>query len=180
MPATVRQRAEEAGREATQRYLVQYRSEMEAHEAMRAERATGATPPAAWLAEDPCPAWCVGGLDHDDSTHPDDRGHFSPTHSVDLVTMEPVVDGYPIRWAPDRVNFALEQKYREREPRVAMGKGDDTIIWATLAEAEEAAVALLDLVRKARGLSAPPVMPFNSDGRCQDTTCRNCYGQVSA
>lgn len=177
VPATVQERAEKAGREATQRYLMQYGAEMEAHEATRAERAAGTAPTAAWLAEDPCPAWCVGDLDHDDSTHPDDRNHWSPTHSVDLVTMEPVVMGGPTAWAPDRVNFALEQGYREREPRVLIGKGDDTIIWATLAEAEEAAVALLDLVRKARGLAAPPVMPFDPDGRCSDKSCRHCYGQ---
>jgi hypothetical protein len=177
MPATVRERAEQAGREAVQRYLVQYRSEIRAHEAMSAARTAGIAPTAAWLAEDPCPAWCVGDLDHDDSTHPDDRNHFSPTHSVELVTMDPVVMGGPTRWAPDRVNLSLEAKYREREARMLIGKGDDTNIVATLAEAEEIAFAMLDLVRKARGLAAPAVMPFDTDGRCQDKSCRHCYGQ---
>jgi hypothetical protein len=177
MPATVRERAEQAGREAVQRYLIQHRSEMEAHEATRAERATGTAPAAAWLLEEPCPTWCAGDLDHDDSTSPDDRNHWSPTHSVDLVTMEPVVDGYPNRWAPERVNLSLEQRYREREPRVLLGKGDETIIEATLDEAEQAAFVLLALVREARGLAAPVGMPFDTDGRCSDKSCRHCYGQ---
>ncbi|MFI7452317.1 DUF6907 domain-containing protein [Nonomuraea sp. NPDC049714] len=178
IPATVRERAEQAGRRAAERFIAQYQSEMRAHERSFADREAGIAPtPASWLSEDPCPAWCAGGLDHDESTHPDDRNHWSPTHSVDLVTMEPVVAGYPTRWAPDQVNLALEQKYREREARVCLGKGDDTIIWATLAEAEETAFALLALVREARGLSAPVGMPFDTEGRCQDRSCRHCYGQ---
>jgi hypothetical protein len=177
MPATVRERAEKAGREAAERYIAQYRSEIRAHEVTMAARDAGTLPAAAWLAEDPCPAWCVGDLDHDDSTHPDDRNHWSPTHSVELVTMEPVVMGYPTKWAPDQVNLSLEQGYREREARVLVGKGDDTNIAATLAEAEEIAFAMLALVREARGVAAPVGMPFDTDGRCQDKSCRHCYGQ---
>jgi hypothetical protein len=81
------------------------------------------------------------------------------------------------RYAAPEVTFSLTQAYRETEARVFMTKDGDEVLHATLAEAEEIAVALLDLVRTARGLVAPPVMPFSPDGRCSDPACRHCADQ---
>lgn len=183
IPPTVRERALEAGRRAVERYEHTYRAEMSAHRNEAAARQAGTAQPARWLADDPCPDWCEGGIDHQESTHPVDRSHFSATHAVELVTMESTVVGYPDHWAPVEAQIALDRRYREREARVTIGTGDDTHIWATLAEAEQLATTILDLVRQARGTWTPVVLPFDPNGGCPDATCRNCHplpGEVSA
>lgn len=182
IPPTVRERALEAGRRAVEDYERTYQAEMRAHENAAHARQSGTAQPARWLADDPCPDWCVGSIDREDGTHPDDRAHFGPTHIVELVTMESTVSGHD-RWEPVEAQIALDKRYREREARVIIGTGDDTHIWATLSEAEEIATTILDLVRQARGTWTPVVLPFDPNGGCPDATCANCHplpGEVSA
>ncbi|MBN6051325.1 hypothetical protein JYK22_05215, partial [Nonomuraea sp. RK-328] len=183
IPPTVRERAEEAGRQAVQSFTREYLAELKAHENAAVTRHAGTAQPARWLADDPCPAWCVGGIDHEDGTHPDDRAHYGPTTLVELVTMEPVVTSYPEQWAPVEASIALDKRYREREARVLIGTGDQTHMWATLDEAERLAGAIIDMVRQARGGWQPSLMPFDPEGKCPDATCANCHplpGEVSA
>lgn len=150
---TIRERAEQAGRDAALRFAARCRAEMKAHENETAARKAGTAPAAAWLAEDPCPAWCVAELDHAAATHPADRAHYGPTASVPLVTMEPTVIGYPTVWAQPELNVSLDQRYREREPRIVIGVGDDTFAYATLDEAEQIAHDVLEFVHQARAAS---------------------------
>lgn len=153
IPPTVQERAENAARDAAVRYTARWRAEMKAHENDTTAREAGTAPAAAWLAEDPCPAWCVAELDHAAATHPADRAHYGPSTLVPLVTMEPTVIGYPEQWAQPELMISLDQRYREREPRIVLGVGDTTFAYATLAEAEQIANAMLDMVRQGRKAS---------------------------
>lgn len=174
LPPTVRERAEKAGRDAAEAFTLQYRAEMKAH---KHERANRGTTQARWLTDDPCPAWCVGGIDHGDGTAPDDRCHFSPTTAVELVTMEPVVMGYPERWAPPDFQISMDRRYREREPRLTLGVGDETFAFATLDEAERIAGAILELVGQARGGWKPTVLPYDRHGQCDSAECVTCRAE---
>ncbi|WP_113703810.1 DUF6907 domain-containing protein [Nonomuraea lactucae] len=183
LPPTVRERAEKAGRDAKLAFEVQYRAELAAYKNEAAARGTSDAHVVTWLQEDPCDDWCVGDPDHRAGTHPDDRVHIGPTLAVSLVTMEPVAVDYPSRWAPPEVTVSLERLYREKEPRIAIGAGDDTHMYATLAEAEQLASKLVEAVRAARGWTSPGSGLFDPDGRCPDVACRHCYpiaGEVSA
>lgn len=178
IPPTVRERAEQAGRDAVKRFRHEYESAMAAHEHERTANENGDVPPAAWLAEDHCPPWCVDGCDHSASTHPDDRIHFGASTIVPLVTMEPVVVCYPERFAPPELMISLDQKYREKEPRVSINDGGDKLrMFATLDEAEQIANAMLAHVAAARGRAHRTGLTqvYDGEGRCPDLVCLSCY-----
>lgn len=151
LPPTVEARAHDVSVSAYLAFKSQWQTEMAAHENERQAISTGTVEPAAWLAEDPCDPWCVGGLDHDNSTHPSDRAHYGASFVMPLLTMEPVVVCYPERWAQPELMMSLDRRYREKEARVAVNVGDTTVAQATLDEAEKIAHTLLDLVAQARG-----------------------------
>lgn len=138
-------------------------------------RDNGPARPPSWLSEDPCPSWCTMNVDHDASTDPADRGHFGVTHAVELVTMPPVPSFADFR--QPQINLSLDQRYREREPRICLFEGDTDAAYMTLAEAEELAQHLVALIRQARGLWAPVSSVFDSEGRCPDLMCRHCRPQ---
>lgn len=151
MPSQVHQHAEKIAFDAKLAYEAEWRAEMQAHENERIARSKGEAARPTWLEDDPCEAWCHGGLDHQAGTHPSDRTHYSETVFIPLVTMEPVVVGHPEHWAQPEVQIGLERRYREREARVTISDGADKFwLRATLNEAEEIAKTLLDLIAQAR------------------------------
>ncbi|TMR95601.1 DUF6907 domain-containing protein [Nonomuraea basaltis] len=174
LPPTVEARAHDVSVSAYVAFKAQWESEMAAHENERQAIHEGTAKPAAWLAEDPCPSWCAGGLDHDAATHPTDRNHFGPSTIIPLVTMEPVVRCYPEQWAQPELMVSLDRRYREREARVYLSKDDSNGVYATLAEAERLAHELLALVAEARGEWRPAVLPFDPEGRCNEPSCTAC------
>ncbi|MFI7618021.1 DUF6907 domain-containing protein [Nonomuraea terrae] len=177
LPPTVEARAHDASVYAYLGFKAQWNAEMEAYETQRARKANGELPPPAWLAEDPCPAWCVGDLDHEASTHPADRSHFGATMTVPLVTEEPVAAGHPYEWTQPELQVSIDQRYREKEARVRLAKDDDNGVYATLEEAEQLAFTLLDLVRQARGQEPPKLQLFDSQGRCVTRECVTCHAE---
>lgn len=103
--------------------------------------------PAYWLVSHPCPPWCHGRA-HTSSDHPMDRVHDSAVRAVTFDTMQPST-GYGDYRAPE-LTLHLTQGYRETEPRVCVEFEGDTILYATLVEAEAVADALLALIAEAR------------------------------
>lgn len=171
VPEAVEDRAIAAGIKAVADFRAEWRAEMRAHEFERQEAASDTGRPVLWLAEDPCPSWCVGGLDHDNSAHPDDRAHFSSSEAVALVTMESVVISYPSQFAARELMVSLDQRYREREARVCLQIDDRTSLMATLGEAEQLAHTILKLVAAGRGQVKKPCL----DEACPDVACHFCY-----
>lgn len=167
MPAEVSLRAIEHGVRAEQAFIATWQDEQKAYQHEAAEH-----PPAAWLAEDPCPVWCAGGPDHVNSAHPDDRVHFSHAAITPLVTMPYEAAGYPARFLPPELTVSLDLNYREKEPRVTFS-ADDGALWykATLAEAQKIAHDILMLIAQARGFAPHLCL----DGPCPDVACRICY-----
>ncbi|GGQ20863.1 DUF6907 domain-containing protein [Streptosporangium pseudovulgare] len=109
----------------------------------------------AWLTG-PCPAWCSAL--HSASDHPDDRHHDGVSAAVELTTMDFINYGAPTRpnYRPQVALIDLIQGYREAEPRVCVVEGSDRFLfYLSLAEAEEFAGHLLQLVATARGESDP-------------------------
>ncbi len=111
------------------------------------------TGPPAWLTA-PCPGWCLGDIDHDPQTHPDDRHHLSATHAVQLHAMDYTNFATPTghEYHPRSLMASLTQHYREAEPRISLGD-DSTLDWwvyLTLDEAHQHAVHLMDLVMAGR------------------------------
>ncbi|GGO70624.1 DUF6907 domain-containing protein [Nonomuraea cavernae] len=171
----IREHAEKAGREAADLYIMRWQSEMRAHATEDAARKAGEPLPAAWVSEDPCPAWCIASDSHVTSDDPADRVHFGHSERVPLLTMEAVPVSYPTRFAPQELSVSLDRNYREKEPRVTLGVNDTTHAAATLDEAQKIAETILDLVRQARGGWKPVVLPFSHDGQCPDVACVECY-----
>ncbi|WP_431900244.1 DUF6907 domain-containing protein [Nonomuraea sp. bgisy101] len=174
LPDSVKLRAIEHGERAERAFVATWQAEQKAYRNEAAKKR-----PAAWLVEDPCPAWCVGGENHANSTHPDDRVHFSYSAITPLVTMAYEAAGHPDMFMPPELTVSLDLAYRERDPRVTISADDGaTTFKATLAEAEKVALDILRLVAEARGQTWRPVVtPFDEQGRCQDTACGHCYGQ---
>ncbi|MFD8562472.1 DUF6907 domain-containing protein [Streptosporangium canum] len=119
------------------------------------ERDAAANPPT-WLTA-PCPAWCTER--HRAGDHPDDRQHVSVIHATDLLTGDFEDFGMPGKpqFRPISLLADLVQGYREAEPRVCLSDSatKGTCHYLTLAEAEEIAAHLLQLVAAGRGQSDP-------------------------
>lgn len=126
--------------------------ECESHKWERKRAAKQQAGPPEWLTG-PCPGWCVDTIDHEPSTHPDDRNHTSSLRSVQLRTMEFSNFGSPDKpdYKPRSLMTDLWQHYRESEPRVAMG--DDTDEWwirLSLDEAQQHALNVMEMVTAGR------------------------------
>ncbi|WP_133061526.1 DUF6907 domain-containing protein [Streptosporangium minutum] len=118
------------------------------------ERDAAANPPT-WLTK-PCPAWCTE--QHRGGDHPDDRQHTSVIHSTDLLTMDFENFGSPTKpeHRPVSLMTDLVQGHLEAEPRICLNDSTDkgTSYYLSLAEAEEIAAHLLQLVAAGRGRTA--------------------------
>ena len=176
LPSAWEKAARDAADLADRRVRAEYESTMQA---IKAERVSGA--PAYWLRSFPCPEWCTDTDAHRSSDDPADRQHDSDVHAVTFETMRPSTS-YATYQAPD-LALGLTQGYREAEARVWMEMDGEPVGHASLDEAEQLAFHLLDLVRRARGLEPVQVLPFDSQGRCDDTACISCRrdtGKASA
>ena len=176
LPAAWEKAAQEAASKAAEAVRIEYQSAMQA---IKAERDSDA--PAYWLQSFPCPEWCTDTDAHRSSDDPADRQHDSDVHAVAFETMRPSTS-YATYQAPD-LALGLTQGYREAEARVWMEMDGEPVGHASLDEAEQLAFHLLDLVRRARGLEPVQVLPFDSQGRCDDTACISCRrdtGKASA
>ena len=109
----------------------------------------------------PCPAWCQDGGQHKNADSGSDRAHFGVSSAIWLTTGDghvetgtkrpdgsPDIDAWRV-W-PDDVRAWLTQEYREIEPRVGMGYGDNTEWHLTLSEAAELRDLLTSLIDQAR------------------------------
>lgn len=100
----------------------------------------------------PCPAWCA--LDHDDvQWAAEDRRHGSAENEITLTAMPAIVDEEDgkVVIEPRVLRASLEAHYREAEPRVNISHGEeaDAAVYLTLAEAQELADNLLELIAAA-------------------------------
>ncbi|MFI6477333.1 DUF6907 domain-containing protein [Nonomuraea sp. NPDC050663] len=171
VPDVVQAQALAAGREAMNNHLLLRMSELSTHDLERQAIKNGTLPRPTWLDDDPCPSWCAYGHEHLPSSGTGDRTHGSAAHRVTLNVMEPIVIGYPKSFAQPTLCAELSQHFREKEARVIVHVSDQQIFEATLAEAEQIARNLLDLVAQARGRSSQPCL----DVPCPDVACRICY-----
>ncbi len=114
-----------------------------------------------WL-QRPCPRWCEDTSQHREGDHPDDRIHFSLSHTIWLSTEDPTVETHGTRSAdgcpdpdswqvwPAEVRLWLRQDYREAEPRIGFGADDSKDVHLTIAEAAELRDLLSQLITEAR------------------------------
>ncbi|MFI6299514.1 DUF6907 domain-containing protein [Nonomuraea sp. NPDC050790] len=104
----------------------------------------------AWLTA--CPAWCIE--DHHGADHPDDRVHWSAYRSTPAHTMQYEDCGSPNEpgHMAHSASLVLVQHYREAEPRVSLSDNanDKWSLQMTLAEAEQVARHILDIIHTAR------------------------------
>lgn len=167
IPATWQDAAREAGTRAAENVRITYQSTMAATKAQAAS-----DEPAFWLASHPCPPWCAVTDLHRSGDHPDDRQHDGDVHAVSFDSMPPSV-GYAVYAAP-QMTMSLSQRFREVEARVSIEMEGEPVAHATLDEIEQAAFAMLALVRLARGQEPLKVLPFDEHGRCVTADCTVC------
>lgn len=100
-----------------------------------------------WL-PDGCPSWCAYTELHRNSDHYDDRSHSSTATAVALTATNPQEFGDP---HPIELQLNAEQHYREREPRIWLGRDDTSNgVHLTLDEAQQLGELLLALAGEHR------------------------------
>ncbi len=78
---------------------------------------------AAWVRDDPCPAWCAGK--HMGDQHPEDRAHYSEALPFPVVI--PTGQAYRKRGAEPAEFMVCMRRYQgEAETWVFIGNGEDT------------------------------------------------------
>ncbi len=76
----------------------------------------------AWLADDPCPSWCVG--DHPADEHPEDRAHVSAVVDVPVIAKGRRFGGRQTAEAVEYI-VAMRRYAGESETWVCIGDGRD-------------------------------------------------------
>lgn len=98
-----------------------------------------------------CTSWCDSGDGHTDAKDVQDQQCYGPAERVTL-TRESMAcmsaDGD--EWALEYVQVYLERAEGSVHTLVSLGKGERPTFQLTLAEAEQLAVAVLELVKVAR------------------------------
>lgn len=99
----------------------------------------------AWLADDPCPAWCAG--DHPLDEHPEDRAHVSEVVDVPVIAKGRRWHG---RQVPEPLLYivAMRRYAGETETWVCIGDGQDggSRLDVTVESARRVATTTLELI----------------------------------
>lgn len=98
--------------------------------------------PAPFWLPNGCPTWCDATEEHSGADHLDDRVHWAPAVNVP-VSLHKGQDHGAEGFKPETVEMHLRQNYREVEPIIEIGFGDQrSFLRVTLDEAHMLAEAL--------------------------------------